>query len=169
MIAPFSLSNVLTVLVAVLCLWTINSQSSGGVVKLWRLAVPPCLAAAQALVLLAGVFDATMTHDGEWLVAMILGGLFGRAKGWLMAVEIDRTWRLIRLPRTVDGVVAGFLLVVVALVDSAGAAMETPVVMPQYVAAAAAMLAGYLSCRALAMSVRAERSPHVELVSPDRG
>ncbi len=72
--APLGLSNVLTVLVAVGCLWTMLPQSRGGVLKLWRLAMPACLAVVQALVLLAGVFDATLGHDAEWIAALIVGG-----------------------------------------------------------------------------------------------
>ncbi len=162
-IAPFSLSNVLTVVLAVMCLRSLLAQSSGGIVKLWRLAVPPCLAAAVALVLLAGVFDATPAHDGEWLAAAVLGGVVGRAKGWLARIEADQRWGLVRLPRSTDGVIVGFIVVVWALLDSLGAALEDPVVQPQYVAAGAALCAGYLAFRALAMTVRAERAPHVQL------
>ena len=63
MIAPLSLSNLITVLFAVVCLWTIASQTRGAVVKVWRLAIPPCFAAVDALVLLASVFEANMQHD----------------------------------------------------------------------------------------------------------
>ena len=77
MIAPVSLSNLFTVATAIMCLWTIGSQSSGGVIKLWRLALPPCLAAVVALILLASIFNATMAHDAEWTICAILGGVIG--------------------------------------------------------------------------------------------
>ncbi len=163
MIAPVSLSNVLTVLAAIICLWTIGSQSSGGVVKLWRLAMPPSLAAVVALVLLAGIFNATIAHDAEWLVAVVLGGIVGRTRGWLMSVASDQKWGLVLMPRTVDGLLAGFGLVVLAMVDFAGAVLDDPVIEPQHVAAGAAFLAGYLGLRALGMTMRAVRAPHVEL------
>jgi hypothetical protein len=163
MIAPFSLSNILTVAIAVMCLWTIVPQSRGGVVKLWRLALPPCLAAAQALVLLAAVFDATTAHDAEWLTGLILGGLIGRMRGWALALQTDQMWGLVRLQPTFDGVVAAFGLVVFAMIDSVGAALEDPVVAPEYVAAGAALCAGYIGFRAIATAVRATRAPHVEL------
>ncbi|HEY6983818.1 hypothetical protein [Reyranella sp.] len=163
MIAPLSLSNIVTVAAAIFCLWTIGSQSSGGVVKLWRLAIPPCLAGLVALVLLAGVFNATISHDAEWALSAILGGLIGRTRGWLMSVESDQKWGLIRVPRAVDGLAAGFALVVLAMTDFTGAALEDPVIEPQHVAAAAAFCAGYLGLRALAMTMRAVRAPHVEL------
>lgn len=163
MIAPFSLSNVLTVAFAILCLWTIGSQSSGGVVKAWRLAVPPCLAAVDALVLLAGVFNATLAHDGEWIAALLLGALIGRTKGWLTSIQADRQWGLIRLPRAMDGLLAAFGLIVFSLIDSVGAALEDPILEPQHVAAGAALCAGYLGFRAIAMFSRASRAPHVPL------
>ena len=86
MIAPISLSNVLTVAAAIACLWSIGTQSSGGVVKLWRLAIPPSLAAVIALMLLAGIVEATLIHDAEWALGLVLGGIVGRTRGWLMSV-----------------------------------------------------------------------------------
>lgn len=163
MIAPVSLSNLLTVATAVMCLWTIGSQSSGGVIKLWRLALPPCLAAVVALILLASIFNATVAHDAEWMICAILGGVIGRTRGWLMTVASDQKWGLVRVPRTVDGLIVGFALVVLAMIDFAGALLEDPVIDGQHVAAGAAFCAGYLGLRALGMAMRAGRTPHVEL------
>ena len=161
--APLGLSNVLTVLVAVGCLWTMLPQSRGGVLKLWRLAMPACLAVVQALVLLAGVFDATLGHDAEWIAALIVGGIIGRTRGWALAVQVDQKWNLVRLQRTVDGVIAALALVALAAIDFISAALEDPVVAPAYVAAGAAFFAGFIGSRALAMATRATREPHVEL------
>ncbi len=158
-----SLSNVLTVLVAVLCLWTILPQSRGDVLKLWRLAMPACFALVQALVLLAGVFGATLTNDAEWIASLIVGGLIGRMRGWALAVQVDQTWGLVRLQQTRDGVFAAMGLVVLAAIDFISTALEDPVVAPEHVAAGAALLAGFIGCRAIAMATRATRAPHVEL------
>jgi len=170
MIAPLSLSNVLTVLVALLCLWTMSPQARGGVLRIWRLAIPACFAAVQALVLLAGVFEATMAHDAEWLAGLVLGGVIGRMRGWAMTVEVDQTWGLVRLPRTNDGGLAALALVALSGIDFASAWLEYPVVEPQHVAAAAALCAGYIGCRALSLIVRSVRAPHVALhtTTPDR-
>jgi hypothetical protein len=170
MIAPLSLSNVLTVLVALLCLWTMSPQAHGGVVRMWRLALPACFAAVEAMVLLAGVFDATWLSDGEWLAGLLLGSVVGRMRGWTMAVEVDQMWGLVRLPRTNDGRIAALILVVLSAIDFTSAALEDPVVEPQHVAAAAALCAGYIGCRALSLIVRSVRAPHVELhtTTPDR-
>jgi hypothetical protein len=168
MIGSLSLSNVLTVLIAVICLWTTGTQSSGGIVRTWRLAVPPCLAAADAVILLAGVFDATLQSDTEWLVAALLGAAVGRTLGWTAAVEADRHWGLIRLQRTIDGTLAGFGLLVLSLVDFGGAALGEPILGPPHVAAGAAFCAGLLAFRALAMGTRASRAPHVALFDIDQ-
>ncbi|WP_139373857.1 hypothetical protein [Enhydrobacter aerosaccus] len=131
--------------------------------KLWRLAVPPGLAAVVALVLLAGVFNATIAHDAEWAIGAVLGAAIGRMRGWMMCIESDQRWGLVKLPRSVDGLAAAFGLVVLSMIDFTGAALEDPVIEPQYVAAGAALCAGYLVFRAIAMTLRASRAPHVEL------
>lgn len=162
-IAPLSLSNVATVAFATICLWTIAAQARGNVVKLWRLAVPPCFAAVQAFVLLAGVFDATLGSDAEWLAAALVGGVIGRTRGWTVAVEVDRMRDLARQHRASDGLLAGVALLLLALVDFISAALQDPVVEPQHVAAGAAFCAAYLGCRALAIAVRVTHLPHIEL------
>lgn len=158
MISPLSLSNVITVLVAVLCLWTIVPQARGGAVKLWRLAMPPILASIQALVLLAGVFDATLVHDAEWLAAGMLGILLGRMRGWTLPIDIDRAHDLVRLRPSIDAHVAALGLVVLAAIDFTSASLEEPVMPADYVAAGAAFLAGYIGCRALSIAVRVKRT-----------
>ncbi len=162
-IAPLSLSNVATVAFAAICLWTIAAQARGNVVKLWRLAVPPSFAAVQAFVLLAGVFDATIANDAEWLAAAVVGGVLGRMRGWTLAVDVDQRWDLVRQHRSADELMMGAALVMLAVIDFAAAASRDPIIEPQHVAAAAAFCAGYLGCRAIAIAVRAAHLPHVEL------
>lgn len=158
MIAPLSLANILTVLMAIACLWTIVPQARGDGVKLWRMAVPPGFAIAQALVLLAGVFDATVAHDAEWLGGGILGAVLGRMRGWTISFDIDRSRGLIRVHRSIDIHLAAIGLVVLAAVDFVSASFEDPIVATDFVAAGAAFFAGYLSCRALAIVVRVSRA-----------
>src|SRR5215813_9952501 len=163
MISPLSLSDLATLILAVVCFKTITAQARGHVVKLWRLAVPACLAAVQALVLLAAVFDANMQNDAEWLLAAIVGLALGRMRGWSIAIQVDRQRGLIRQRRSADGPLVAIGLVLLALVDFVGAALLDPVIEPQHVAAGAALCAGYLCGRALAIAVRTTRLPHVEL------
>ena len=163
LIAPLSLSNVLTLLAALVCLWTMSPQANGGVWRLWRLAMPAAFATVVALVLLAGVFDATWQHDVEWLAALVLGGLVGRTRGWTLPVSIDQMWGLVRLPRSKDGLLAAFGIVAMSGLDFTSATLEEAVVYPQHIAAGAALFAGFIGCRALAIIVRSTRAPHVQL------
>jgi hypothetical protein len=165
MIAPLSLSNLATVAFAAICLLTIAAQGRGNVVRLWRLAVPACFAAVEAFVLLAGVFDATLANDAEFLAAALAGGAIGRLRGWTMAVEVDQQRDLVRQHPAADGTLAGIVLVLLALTDFTSAALQEPLIECQHVAAAAAFCAAYLGCRALAIAVRSPRLPHVELHS----
>lgn len=162
MVSALSLSNVVTVALALLCLGTIARQS-GTVVKLWRLALPASFAVMQAFVLLASVFEATLETDAEWLAAAAVGSVLGRMRGWATAVDVDHTQDLVRQRRATDGVLAASALVLLALVDFVSAALQEALIEPQHVAAAAAFCAGYLACRALAIGVRTARLPHVEL------
>jgi len=151
LITPLSLSNVLTLFAALVCLWTMSPQASGGVWRLWRLAVPGAFAAIVSLMLLAGVFEATWQHDAEWLVALLLGGLIGRTRGWALPIEIDQTWGLVRLPRSVVGLLAAAGVVAMAVLDFMSAALEEVLVEPQHIAAGAALCTGFMGCRALAI------------------
>jgi hypothetical protein len=157
MIAPLSLSNVLTVLLALACVWTIVPQARGDTVRLWRLAAPPGFATAQALVLLAGVFDATLAHDAEWLAAGLIGAALGRMRGWALPFDIDRGRGLLRVRPSLDAHLAAIGLVVLAATDFVSASLEDPVVPTDIVAAGAAFCAGYIGCRAVAMAVRVSR------------
>ena len=163
LIAPLSLSNVLTVLAALVCLWTMSPQANGGVWRLWRLAMPAAFGSVVAFVLLAGVFDATWQHDVEWLTAFALGGLVGRTRGWTLRVAIDQMWGLVRLPKAKDGLLASLGIVAMSGIDFTSATLEEAVVEPQHVAAGAALFAGFIGCRALAIIVRSTRAPHVQL------
>ena len=158
MIAPLSLSNILTVLVAIACLWSIAPQARGDGVKLWRVAVPPGFAIAQALVLLAGVFDATFAHDMEWLAGGIFGAMLGRMRGWALSFDVDRVRGLIKVQPSIDVHLAAIGLVVLAAIDFTSASLEDPVVPTDFVAAGAAFFAGYMACRALAIAVRVSRA-----------
>lgn len=163
MIAPLSLSNLITVVIAVICLSTILPQARGNVVKVWRLAMPASLGMVEAFVLLAGVFEADLASDAEWLAALFVGGMAGRMRGWSMAMEVDQTSSLMRLRRSADGTMAAAGLVLVALIDFGSAAVREVWIDPEHLAAAAALFAGFLGGRALAMAVQISRQPHHEL------
>ncbi|MEI6201852.1 MAG: hypothetical protein WCP68_07875 [Enhydrobacter sp.] len=161
--APLGLANVLTVIFAVSCLSIMAAQARAGIVRTWRLALPGVFAAIVAIVLLAGVFEATLAHDAEWLAGLVLGGLIGRTCGRGVSVEIDRIWGLVRVSRNADDMAAGVGLVIVSFVDFASAALRSPVIHPVHVAAAAAFCAGFIGFRAIAIMARSSHATHVEL------
>jgi hypothetical protein len=162
-IAPLSLANVLTVILAISCLSVMAAQARERIVRTWRLAIPAVFAGVVAIVLLAGVFEATLAHDGEWLAALVVGGLIGQVRGRAVAVEIDRVWGLVRVSRAADGIAAAAGLVVLSLIDFASAALRSPVIHPVHVAAAAAFCAGFIGLRAIAIIARSSHATHVEL------
>jgi hypothetical protein len=84
-------------------------------------------------------------------------------RGWAIALEVDQRHDLVRQHRATDGPLAAIGLVLLALADFASSALQEPLIDPQHIAAAAALLAGYLGGRALAIAVRTARLPHVEL------
>ena len=169
MISPLSLSNVLTLLVALLCLWTMSPQARGGVMRLWRLAVPAAFAAVVSLMLLSAVYAANFRHDIEWVIALTLGGVIGRTRGWTLPIDIDQRWGLARLPRSRDGLLAAVGVAAAAAIDFAGAALEEQFIAPEHLAAIAALCAGFIGCRALAIIVRSTRAPHVGLHDATHG
>lgn len=168
MIAPLSLSNVITVMIAVGCLSTILPQSRGEVIRLWRLAVPASLGVVQALILLASVFDATFVHDAEWLIAGLVGSVIGRMRGWTMPVAVDRSRGLFQLHRNADGTLAALGLIAAAFIDFTGATLEDAIVPCEHTAAIAAFFAGYIACRSLSIAVRAARGFKLEPIDVQR-
>ena len=144
----------LTVLCALACLWAISPQARGAVIRLWALAVPPGFGGVVAVVLLAGVFEATWINDAEWVGALVLGAAIGRMRGGSLAVEVAPTMDMIRLRAAWDGLIVAAAIVAMAIVDFISAASDRPVMAPVHVASVSAFCAGYLGCRALAVLVR---------------
>jgi hypothetical protein len=156
-IAPLSLCNAVTVLSAGHCLWTVFLQEARARATDWRdLMTPAACAALVALVLLAGVTDATPVHDAEWLAALAGGAWLGRIRGRALPIEIDQE-ASVRLPRSSDGLVVAGCLLIVALVDFASAARLRPLIECHYVAAAAAFCAGFIGARTF---VQVDRLKH---------
>ena len=157
MIAPLSLSNLLTVLVAFTCYVAASRQAHGGLTRIWQLAAPALLAAVAALVLLAGVFAATWQNDLEWLVAFLLGAAIGHFQGWRLKIAVDDARGALLLPPSRSTRVAAFAVVILAGIDFVSAYLRDPVVEPQHVASLAALFAGYLGFRTLSIAARVEQ------------
>lgn len=157
MIPPLSLANVLTILIAAICLKMVASQTAGRVLKLPRLALPAALATVDALVLLAGVFDANLANDALWLGAAVAGFVVGRMRGWMLPMQVFPGKGAVRAVQTADNLAAAFALLALAMTDFISAALGEPLIDPGQVAAGAALCAGFLVGRWFAMAVRADR------------
>lgn len=165
MIAPLSLCNLLTVLVAFACYVAAARQAQGGLTHLGQLATPAILAAVVAFVLLAGVIAATWQYDLEWLAGLVLGALLGHLRGWRLGLSVAAAGGAVLLPPAKDVRVAALALVALAGIDFTSAYLGNAVVEPHHIAALAAVFAGYLGCRALAIAARLEQRAR----KPSRG
>lgn len=157
MISTLSLANGLTLLFAALCLWTMAAQSRGGVTTLGRVALPGGFALMATLMLLAGVFEASILLDILWVAAFALGSMIGRIRGWMLAVQTNKEAGLVMLPATVDGLIVAAALTMLSAIDFISAMIGEPVVAPGYVAAASALCAGFLGYRVLVIALRVVR------------
>jgi len=157
MISPLSLANGLTLLFGLLCFWTMASQSRGGVTTLGRVALPGCFAVVPALMLLAGVFETSLIHDVMWLVALVVGSVLGRIRGWMLEMRTNKESGLISLPRTIDGLVVAACLLALTTIDFASSALGEVLVEPAYIAAGGALCAGFLGYRVLVIALRVVR------------
>ena len=137
--APLGLANVLTVLCALICLWTVLPEKRRGVIQ------------ARLLALSAGLAG---------VVALVLGAVIGRARGWSLPFEIALPGGIAGLRARWDGVFVAAGIAAAAFLDFASAALEQPVIHPIHIAALAAFCAGFLGSRALAILVRLERRTH---------
>jgi hypothetical protein len=163
---PLSLVNVVTVLAACGCLWSVVAEAKGKPQKLWRLAVPPFLAMLVALVLLAGAVT-SFAHDATWTATAVIGTVAGLIRGRSVGVQTDQMWGVVRPQPVLDGAIAAVGVLAAALIDAVSGFLPQGALPRQaHIAAAGAMFAGYLAGRAWTIGSRAARSPHVDLEHP---
>lgn len=163
---PLSLVNILTVVAASACLWSVVPEAQGKPQKLWRLAVPPFLATLVALVLLAGAVT-TFAHDATWVGTAVVGAIVGAIRGRSLGVQTDQMWGVVRPQPAVDGALVAVGVLAAALLDAVSGFLPQGTLPRQaHIAAASALFAGYLSARAWTLGMRAARSPHVDLEHP---
>ena len=157
MVSTLSLANGLTLLFAALCLWTMALQSRGGVTTLGRVALPGGFAVLATLMLLAGVFEASILFDVLWVVAFAVGSMIGRIRGWMLSMQSNREAGLVSLPATVDGLAAALILAALSGIDFTSAMLGEALIEPGYIAAASALCAGFLGYRMLVIALRVVR------------
>lgn len=156
MISPLSLSNVLTLIFAVICLTMVLNQRADRVQRISRLLVPPTLAVIVALILLTGVFESGLISDALWLGGAIVGFVLGRLRGRMLPMELLPAPGSVRVAQTADHLAAALALVAVAATDFASAVLREALLEPALVAAVGALCAGFLAGRFLIIAVRAD-------------
>jgi hypothetical protein len=156
MIAPLSLSNLLTLIFAITCLTMVLNQRSDRVQRISRLLVPPALAVIVALILLSSVFDAGLINDALWVGGAIVGFVVGRMRGRVLPMELLPAPGSVRVPQTADHLAAALALVAVAATDFTSATLREALLEPPLVATGAALCAGFLAGRFLMIAVRAD-------------
>ena len=157
-ITPLSLSNILTVLFALACVKLIASQTSH---RLWSVAftvAPAMLATSVALLLLTEELSPTLASDGLWAVALLVGFLVGRKRGWSLALTFYPEKRRFSAPQTWDNIAVAMVLFVLAGIDTYSALTRNALVDPEYIAAVGALCSGYFLGRSWVVAVRVERT-----------
>lgn len=156
MVSPLSLSNVLTLILAITCLTMVRTQRSDRVQRTSRLLVPPALAVVVALILLTGVFESGLVSDALWLGGAIAGFVLGRLRGRMLPMALQPAPGAVLVAQTADHLAAAFALVAVAGIDFTSAALREPLLDPALIAMSGALCAGFLAGRFLMIAVRAD-------------
>jgi len=135
-------------------------ESTGRIVPEWRPAVTALLAAMSALALIAYPTWGELKNPGLWMFA-ILAALAGSARGYWLRIYVDHSWRLMRLQKAHDGLVAAAGLTGLALVEIALAAIG-PADQPT-MELGLAMVASFLVGRSAAVLLRSRQEPQSDL------
>ena len=157
------LVSMLVIAAALGCLFLTVREARGRSVSRSQLFTLAVLATLVALILLLRE-HATNQASLLWAGALVVGLFGGVLRGSKMRMRVDHMWNIIRLRRNTEG-----LCVASALVLAAGLAIVAPMIADpstpyrEAVIAAAALCAGLLSGRALAVTLRFGRSPQMHL------
>jgi hypothetical protein len=135
-------------------------ESTGRIVPAWRPAVTALLAALSALSLIAYPTWGELKNPGLWMFA-IVAAVAGAARGYLLRFDIDHSWRLMRLRKAYDGLIAAAALVGLALVEIALAAIG-PADQPT-MELGLTVVASFLVGRSAAVLLRSRQEPQSDL------
>jgi hypothetical protein len=136
-------------------------ESTGRVVPEWRLVMPALLAALSAFSLIAYPTWGEVKNPGLWMFA-ILAALVGMARGYWLRIYVDHSWRLIRLQKAYDCLVAAAALTALALVEIALAAIG-PAGQPTMELGLTVIASFFLVGRSAAVLLRSRQEPQSDL------
>ena len=133
-------------------------ESTGRIVPAWRPAVTAPLAALSALSLIAYPTWGELKNPGLWMFA-ILAAVAGAARGYWLRFYVDHSWRLIRLQKAYDCLVAA--LIGLSLIEIALAAIG-PADQPT-MELGLTVIASFLVGRSAAVLLRSRQEPQSDL------
>jgi hypothetical protein len=160
LIANVYITHALMLLFALAATYMALPEGSGQVIRGWRLLAPALLGAMAALVLIAYPTWGELKNPGLWMFA-ILAAAAGVARGYWMRIDIDHSWRLIRLHNAIDGPIAAGGLILLAVIEIA-LATRGPADQPT-MELGMTILAAFLVGRAGAVTMRSRHEPQADL------
>jgi hypothetical protein len=134
-------------------------ESTGRIVPAWRPGVTALLAALSALSLIAYPTWGELKNPGLWMFA-IVAAVAGAARGYWLRFDIDHSWRLMRLRKAHDGLIAA-VAIGLALVEIALAAIG-PADQPT-MELGLTVVASFLVGRSAALLLRSRQEPQSDL------
>lgn len=141
-------------------------ESTGRVVREWRPTVTALLSAMAALSLIAYPTWGELKNPGLWMFAL-LAALAGVARGYWLRIYVDHSWRLIRLRKAYDGLIATAVLAGLALIEI-GLAMIGPADKPT-MELGVTVIASFLVGRSAAVLLRSRHEPQSDLYHSAKG
>ena len=160
LISNVYLTHGLMLLCACAATYAALPESTGRIVPEWRPAAPGLLAAMAALSLIAYPTWGELKNPGLWMFA-ILAAVAGAARGYWLRLYVDHSWRLIRLQKTYDCLVAAAALIGLSLIEIALAAIG-PADQPT-MELGLTVIASFLVGRSAAVLLRSREEPPPDL------
>jgi len=154
------LTHGLMLLCALAAAYSALPESTRRIVPEWQPAVTALLAALSALALIAYPTWGELKNPGLWMFA-IVAAVAGAARGYVLRFDIDHSWRLIRLQKAYDGLIAAAGLIGLALVEIALATIG-PAGQPT-MELGLTVFASFLVGRSAAVLLRSRQEPQSDL------
>jgi hypothetical protein len=137
-------------------------EATGRPITAIRLFMPPMFAGFIAVVLLLMVASEPMALP-IWVAALILGSIVGAVRGATMVVRVDQVWSKLRMPNGRHAFWIAFALALAVALEVAIAIWGEAIVPHRAIpSAVAALCAGLLTGRAVAVVIRVPYAPNDE-------